>query len=460
MLFPTLTFGLFFLIVFFAAWALRSHQRLRTGLLVVASYVFYAFWDWRLTFLLAVSTALNWIAGELVCRLTGPARRRVVIAAIAGNLLILGFFKYYDFFLLSLADALSILGVTPSLPFLAIAAPVGLSFFTFHGISYVVDLWRGDLEKPAKPLDMLLYISFFPQLVAGPILRAAHFLPQIARAPDAGDIKTTMALQLIVGGLFKKVVVANSLAVDLADPVFLEPSRYGAGDLLLGAYAYAMQIYCDFSAYTDIAIGLAALLGYRFPQNFNQPYRAASLRDFWRRWHMSLSSWLRDYLYIPLGGDSGDWRRYRNLFLTMLLGGLWHGAAWHFVIWGALHGGWLILERMIGAERWPRWIGVAITFHFVCLCWVFFRAPDAAAAFDYLAGLARWEAPSLATPYLSILLAGMALGQFLPVDRMERVDHVLSRVPLWALGALTGLAIVAIDRMGPDGVAPFIYFAF
>jgi D-alanyl-lipoteichoic acid acyltransferase DltB (MBOAT superfamily) len=403
---------------------------------------------------------LNWIAGELVFRAQGQRRKAIVGIAVALNLGVLGLFKYYDFFLLSLAELLTALGVAPSLPFLAIAVPVGLSFFTFHGISYVVDIARGDLEKPAKPLDMLLYISFFPQLVAGPILRAAHFLPQIARAPDPGDIRAVLALLLILGGLFKKVVVANSLAVDLVDPVFRDPGAYGAADLLLATYGYALQIYCDFSAYTDIAIGLAALLGYRFPQNFDQPYRAASLRDFWRRWHMSLSSWLRDYLYIPLGGDTGDWKRHRNLFLTMLLGGLWHGAAWHFVIWGALHGAWLILERLTGAERWPRWLGIFVTFHFVCLCWIFFRAQDAGSAFAFLAGFARWEESSLLTPYLAILMLGMAGAQFLPRDRVERVERALAGVPLWLIGAGTGLAILAIDRMGPEGVAPFIYFAF
>jgi alginate O-acetyltransferase complex protein AlgI len=460
MLFPTLTFGLFFLVIFFASWALRGRHRLRIGLLVAASYVFYGFWDWRFCFLLAGSTALNWIAGELVYRADGQRRRTIVAVAVALNLGVLGLFKYYDFFLLSLAQLLGSLGMASSLPFLAIAVPVGLSFFTFHGISYVVDIARGDLEKPAKPLDMLLYISFFPQLVAGPILRAAHFLPQIARAPDPSDIRATLALLLILGGLFKKVVVANSLAVDLVDPVFREPGSFGAADLLLATYGYALQIYCDFSAYTDIAIGLAALLGYRFPQNFDQPYRAASLRDFWRRWHMSLSSWLRDYLYIPLGGDTGNWKRYRNLFLTMLLGGLWHGAAWHFVIWGALHGAWLILERLIGADRWPRWLGILVTFHFVCLCWIFFRAQDAASAFEFIAGFARWEASSQLTPYLALLMLGMAGAQFLPRDRVERLERALGGFPLWLFGAAAGVAILAIDRMGPDGVAPFIYFAF
>ena len=460
MLFPTLTFGLFFLVIFYASWSLREAPEIRIGLLVAASYVFYAFWDWRFAGLLALSTMLNWLAGEWVSRTDGKARQRVVQGAVALNLLILGVFKYFDFFILNLSNALTLLGLSPSLPFLAIAVPVGLSFFTFHGISYVVDLARGDLKKPARPLDMLLYISFFPQLVAGPILRAAHFLPQIAKPADPTDIKATLALMLILGGLFKKVVVANSLAVELVDPVFLNPGAYGAGDLLIASYGYALQIYCDFSAYTDIAIGLAALLGFRFPQNFNQPYRSASLREFWRRWHISLSSWLRDYLYIPLGGDTGDWRRYRNLFLTMLLGGLWHGAAMHFVIWGALHGAWLILERLIGAERWPRWLGILFTFHFVCLCWIFFRAPDAGAAIEFISGFARWQLPSLLTPYLALLLLGMVLAQFLPADRMERLDRALAGIPLWVIGAVAGLGIVAIDAAGPEGIASFIYFAF
>ena len=239
------------------------------------------------------------------------------------------------------------------LPFIEILLPVGISFFTFHGISYLTDVYRGDVAVCRAPLDMALYMSFFPQLVAGPIVRAAYFLPQLARPADE-PIPVAAALLLILGGMVKKVIIANYLATGLVDPVFAAPANYGGPDLLLATYAYAVQIYCDFSAYTDMAIALAALCGFRFPRNFNQPYRAQRLREFWQRWHISLSTWLRDYLYKPLGGNRhGRLNTYRNLMITMLLGGIWHGAAWKFVMWGALHGGGLAVERMMRAVDRP-----------------------------------------------------------------------------------------------------------
>jgi len=463
-LFPTLNFGLFFLVVFALAWALPARPGARKLVLVLASYAFYAAWDWRFMALLGLSSLVNWLGGRWVGDPRLAARRQAVLAlVVALDLGILGVFKYFNFFMESLGLLLAPLGLARDLPFLALVLPVGISFFTFHGISYVVDLARGDLKQPAGLIDMLLYISFFPQLVAGPIVRAAHFLPQLDRPVDPDRIAATRAFLLILGGLFKKVIVANYLATEIVDEAFRDPSRLGTVDLLVGVYGYAFQIYCDFSAYTDIAIGLAALLGYRFPQNFDQPYRAESLRAFWRRWHISLSTWLRDYLYIPLGGSDAGWRRYRNLALTMLLGGLWHGAAWTFVIWGAMHGLWLAAEHALGRAEpkgWRRALAILATFHFVCLTWIFFRAADLGRALDYLQGLARPAAPELVTPLVLLLLGLMALGQFLPRDRVERVESAALRLPLLAQGALLGLTLVAIDAMGPEGVAPFIYFQF
>src|SRR6478735_3971803 len=255
--------------------------------------------------------------------------------------------------------------------------PVGVSFFTFQGISYLVDVAKRRVP-PASMLDILLLMSFFPHLVAGPIVRAADLVPQLQETPKLNRGMVSMGLLLIVWGLFKKAVIASELATRFVDPVFANPADHSALDLVLAAYGYAVQIYCDFSAYSDMAIGIAALLGYRFPRNFDQPYRAASLQEFWRRWHISLSAWLRDYLYIDaLGGKT---RVYRNLILTMLLGGLWHGAAWTFVIWGALHGTALAAERAWSHSRWsglvaiPRWGAIVLTFHVVTLGWIFFRA--------------------------------------------------------------------------------------
>ena len=263
-----------------------------------------------------------------------------MIVAVALNLGVLGIFKYYNFFMDSLTDLTVALGVQRDMPFLEIILPVGISFFTFQGISYVVDVQRGHIKPVHSPLDLFLYISFFPQLVAGPIVRASHFLPQLTRKPALTRSAVVYGFVLILNGMFKKVVLAHYLASGLVDPVFADPSAATSTDLIAAHYAYAVQVYCDFSAYSDIAIGAAALLGYRFRKNFDRPLGATSLAQLWQRWHISLSTWLRDYLYRALRGDKRDHglRMYRNMFLTMLLGGLWHGANWTFVMWGAIHG--------------------------------------------------------------------------------------------------------------------------
>src|SRR5579864_6936294 len=470
MLFPTSGFLLFFLVVAAAMAALDRRFAAKKAVLVVASYYFYAQWDWRFCFLLAFSTTVSYAAGRLIGASERRDRRRLVlVAAVTAHLLLLGAFKYLDFFVLSANRLAHLLGLGHELPFIEMLLPVGISFFTFHGISYVTDVHRGDVAVCRNPLDMALYMSFFPQLVAGPIVRAAYFLPQLAR-PSREPIALVPALVLIAGGLFKKVVIANYLATGLVDPVFAAPTGYGGPDLLLAVYGYAVQIYCDFSAYSDIAIGLAALLGFRFPVNFNQPYRAERLREFWQRWHISLSSWLRDYLYKPLGGNRhGRLRTYRNLMITMLLGGIWHGAAWKCIAWGALHGGGLAAERPV--EPWlgrhsqhkaARAISTLLVFHFVCLAWVFFRAEDFAVARLYLGGLASGWADGVqqAGPAMVALIALGLAGQFTPDALFERTAAALGRVPAWGLGMTAGIAVAAINALGPEGVAPFIYFRF
>src|SRR6266446_412031 len=373
MLFPTLGFLLFFLVVAAAMTALGTRFAAKKAVLVVASYYFYAQWDWRFCFLLAGSSIVSYLAGRLIGATAERRHQRIILGiAVALHLGLLGVFKYLDFFVLSANNLARLLGLEHELPFIEILLPVGISFFTFHGISYITDVYRGDVAVCRQPIDMLLYMSFFPQLVAGPIVRAAYFLPQL-EVPTTEKIPIATALVLILGGLFKKVVIASYLASELVDPVFAAPTSYGAPDLLLAVYGYAVQIYCDFSAYSDMAIGLAALLGFRFPPNFAQPYRSQRLREFWQRWNISLSFWLRDYLYKPLGGNRcGRIKTYRNLLLTMLLGGLWHGAAWKFIAWGALHGGGLAVERML--EPWlGRWsrspagraVATVVVFHFV-----------------------------------------------------------------------------------------------
>jgi len=484
-LFPTIDFAVLFLLVAPLAWgvAVGGRHSLHKAVLVGASYIFYSAWDWRFCALLAASSLGNWVIGLGLGALREPGRvlwggrgRAVLLAfGVSANLAVLGYFKYCNFFLESLDELAFRVGVPVTLPFHEVILPIGISFFTFHGLSYLFDVGRGTLAARRSPLDLLLYISFFPQLVAGPIVRASDFIPQLDHPPRPREVALTRGLLLILLGLFKKVVIAHYLATLMVDHVFLAPALYGPVDLLLAVYGYAVQIYCDFSAYSDMAIGLAALLGYQFRPNFNQPYRAVSLSDFWRRWHISLSSWFRDYLYIPLGGRRcGKVRAAVNALATMLLCGLWHGAAWNFVAWGGLHGIGLIVERMTGwptrvatAPAWGRLLGMVVVFHFVCLGWILFRCPDPEAVGAYLNGLAGFPAAdaliaptAFATPALIGLIGfGLALNR-LPPDSLERLERRVSAWPAWFQGALAGIAIIAIDAAGPQLVAPFIYFQF
>lgn len=469
MLFPTIEFGLFFALVFPIAWGLRAYRGTRKWFLVLASYTFYGFWDWRFTLLLLQCSLMNFAFGLWLER-SVKGRKAIVSTAVALNLATLGFFKYYGFFISSLNAALLSLGLGRELPLLEIVLPVGISFFTFQGMSYVIDIYRREIAASKRPVDVLLYISFFPQLVAGPIVRAKDFLSQLDAPIDQGRLASAFAFKLIIIGLFKKVVIANYLSTLLVDEVFQDPGRFSAIDVLFGVYGYAIQIYCDFSAYTDIAIGVAALLGYQFAQNFDSPYRATSLQNFWRRWHISLSTWLRDYLYISLGGSrGGSLKTYRNLFLTMFLGGLWHGAAWNFVIWGTLHG------LALGIERWlisvfrghyrpgrvVRIIQIGVVFHFVCLTWIFFRASDLDLALELISSLGslEWKVAQLTPFTLTLIVIGFA-GQFIPSRWHNHMEQGLASLPLMIQGALLACALMVLGSLAPEGVAPFIYFQF
>lgn len=469
LLFPTISFAIFFTLVFIAAWALKTQNVWRKWLLLGASYIFYGWWDWRFCFLLLGASLVAWVAGlQLSQSDDGQRRKWIVGLAVAAMLVVLGFFKYYGFFLSSLQDLLFAIGWQRDLPFLEIILPVGISFFTFQAISYVVDVYRGDVTARRSPLDVLLYISLFPQLVAGPIVRAADFLPQLERRAELTREASVFGLVLVIVGLFKKMVVANYLATQLVDPVFLDPSAQTSAMLLFGVYGYAVQIYCDFSGYSDIAIGTAALLGFHFKANFNQPYRALSLQDFWRRWHISLSGWLRDYLYIPLGGSRfGTWATYRNLFLTMFLGGLWHGAAWNFIIWGSLHGAWLAGERALTNGRsfttsvLTNFGGWLLTFHVVCAAWVFFRAADLQTALDWFSGLTEmtFAVPDLTWVSVFLIVASLTF-QFTAADGLRQLALRLIALPLPVLGIVFTAALTSILWFSPAGTAPFIYFQF
>lgn len=466
MLFPTLDFGLFFVAVFIVAWSLERENGRRKMFLLLASWVFYAQWDWRFVGLLIFSAVLNWGVAVLLSREDMPRKKLLVGLGVAANLLLLGVFKYYGFFVEEAGVLLARLGWERDLPLLEIVLPVGISFFTFQGISYVVDVWRGKTPPAQSLLDVMLLMSFFPHLVAGPIVRASDLLPQFERVPRLTRAMATHGMLLIAWGLFKKTVIASELAVNVVDPVFFDPSAHSTWDIAAATYAYAVQIYCDFSAYSDMAIGTAALLGYSFPRNFDQPYRANSLQSFWRRWHISLSSWLRDYLYLPLGGGRGGlWSSSRNVMITMLLGGLWHGAAWTFVAWGALHGAVQVIERvwrhfLEGRASVPHWLGVILTFHVVCLGWILFRAESFPLAMEMLAGLARPGPVEVLTPFLLTLIVGGLAMHWLPPRAVEGLAARLQAAPSLTLGVLVGLAILLVEAVRPEGVAPFIYFQF
>jgi alginate O-acetyltransferase complex protein AlgI len=479
LLFPTVTFAVFFVIAFTISWLLRPTYRVWLWVMTALSFVFYGYSDARFVWLLVFSIVSSWAFARLIHRsLTPegektPASANLVRAAVIVDLGVLGWFKYYGFFVDSIADATQSIGLDLSPPLLEIALPVGISFFTFHAISYVIDVGRGQL-RPLRLDELALYMSFFPHLVAGPIVRASEFAPQLHVRSDPRRIPSGEAFRLIAFGLFKKVVVSSYVASELVDPVFGAPAAHGPLDLLVGVYAYAIQIYADFSGYTDIAIGCALLLGIRFPQNFDAPYRALSLQDFWRRWHMTLSRWLRDYLYIPLGGNRGGVRRtYINLVLTMVIGGLWHGAAVTFLVWGAIHGGYLALERFV-KERWAaraappalpvevtRLLQWALTFHVVCLAWIFFRSESVGTAFEVLGGIVAGSQPNeLVTSLLVVTVGLMLLSQLVPPRAVERVQARFTLLgPALQVALLAG-ALTVIDVLGPDGVAPFIYFRF
>jgi len=464
MLFPTVQFAMFFVVVLTANWLLAPTPQRWKWFMLVASYVFYGAWDWRFTALLAGATVVNHTVAGIMGRTTDPGDRKKLLAVgVAANLGVLGWFKYYGFFVSSLINALEPIGDLP-LPLLQITLPVGISFFTFQAMSYVIDVYRGD-QKVAPMLDFAVYLSFFPQLVAGPIVRGSEFLPQLHSRRNPKRVEGAAAFSLIAGGLFKKVVVANTLAGAIVDPVFASPQNFSAFEVAAGIYGYAVQIYADFSGYTDIAIGVALLLGFRFPQNFDSPYVAVSLQEFWRRWHMTLSRWLRDYLYISLGGNRGGRAKtYRNLMITMVLGGLWHGAAWTFVIWGALHGGGLAIEqwwrRNMPDRGVPDWVKRIVTFHVVCLGWVFFRADSLGSVATILSRLGDvGPAPSVTLVVIVLIVGGIGF-QYFPADFKVDLREMFGRLRPVAMTAALGAFLILLDGLGPEGVAPFIYFQF
>ena len=472
MLFPTATFAIFFMIVLPLSWLLMPRGARWRPFIIAASFIFYAGWDWRFCFLLAFSIVWNQVfATAIHARRNKRARAQLLAGALLGNLGVLAYFKYYDFFVTSTNNLFAFAGVNVPLEARSIVLPVGISFFTFMGIAYVVDVYRRDFE-PVGFGTFAAYLSFFPHLVAGPIVRPNELIPQLHTPRDPRYVDTSRAFFLIGTGLFMKVVIANHLAANIVDDVFGAPSQHSSLEVLVGIYAYAVQIYADFFGYTNMAIGIALLLGFTFPQNFDAPYSATSIGDFWRRWHMTLSRWLRDYLYIPLGGNRGSSLfTYRNLMLTMLIGGLWHGAGWTFIAWGAIHGTALVTERWWrerpgfverplarGRLVWQRFV----TFQVVCFAWIFFRSDSFADAWDLIVRLfTAWGEPSplVSGGVIAAIVVGIG-SQYLPSRLPLAIMARFSRLPAPAQAAVLSLALLVSHAMGPEGVAPFIYFQF
>src|SRR5580658_7466618 len=467
MLFPTFDFAIFFAIAFTVNWLTNPYPVAWKLSMLGMSYVFYGWVGWSYCLLLVATTTIAFIGGAAVSASASERARRVAMAlSCAGLLGLLGWFKYYGFVSVNLDNFTHALGLGRAIPLFQVALPIAISFYTFMALSYVIDIYRRQLQ-PARPLDLALYLSFFPHLLAGPIVRGNELLPQLRRRRDPRAVDYSRALWLIMAGLFKKVVISSYISSAIVQPVFTAPAQHSAPESIFAAWGYAVQIYCDFSGYTDIAIGLALLLGVRFPVNFDAPYTARNLQDFWRRWHITLSRWLRDYLYIPLGGNRGsDLKVARNIMLTMVLGGLWHGANWTFVIWGALHGAGQVVGHLRRKARVARglspiaegpgrvWWQRFWTFQYVCLGWVFFNATSFSNATSVLGRLfTGWGPSPLVTPLLALTIAFFIAVQFVPLDAVGKLQGLFSRQrPAVQVSAL-GLTLLVITTLGPTGVA-------
>jgi D-alanyl-lipoteichoic acid acyltransferase DltB (MBOAT superfamily) len=441
-------------------------ERWRDVLLLLASYFFYMCWNWKYAGLLALSTVVDYTVGRLLAREQRPRARTWILAiSLTSNLGLLALFKYYNFFMDLARPALTAFGWDISLLRHELLLPVGISFYTFQTMSYTIDVYRGERVLERNFLKFAVFVAFFPQLIAGPIVRAKQFLPQLHRPPMVTVERFHDGLLLVFKGLFKKVVLADLLATLAVDKIFAEPLAFSSWDLLIGLYAYSFQIYYDFSGYSDIAIGLARMLGFDLPINFNRPYLSQNAREFWTRWHISLSTWLRDYLYIPLGGNRvAPWRVKLNLMITMLLGGLWHGAALHFVCWGGYHGLLLMLSsnvRKDSSELHPmntilRQIGC---FHLIVFGWLLFRVQDMENFLDFLRGWSHFTGGTRLSPAFYLVLGAGIVFHLIPAKTIDPVSRwwIMRPVPVQAAAYAALLLLYA----GVTLEAPsFIYFQF
>jgi D-alanyl-lipoteichoic acid acyltransferase DltB (MBOAT superfamily) len=477
-LFNSGIFFAFFAIVYALYLLLSKQTRWQNGLLLVASYYFYGRWDWRFLTLIAVSTLADFYIGRAMGDVPADTptnqkrRKRLLAVSMIVNLGILGFFKYFNFFAASFTDLLNLVGLNADPVTLNIILPVGISFYTFQTMSYTIDIYRQQMQPTRNLLDFAVFVAFFPQLVAGPIERAVNLLPQVARPRHITPEHIHTGFYLIIWGYFKKMVVADNVGV-LADSVFNNYTRHEGLSILLGVLAFAIQIYGDFSGYSDIARGISRLMGFELMVNFRLPYFALNPTDFWQRWHVSLSSWLRDYLYIPLGGNrQGEWHTYRNLMLTMVLGGLWHGAAWNFVIWGAFHGAILIIYRLL--EKRPihpnPWNGdtnrlvvlgrMLLMFCLTLVGWLIFRS-HSVEQMTYMLTHVSFKVNDFSVSLLvNLVFFTFPLVLIELYQYMSRNLLLLTRLPILARITIYGLIIIWTLIFGERESLEFIYFQF
>lgn len=475
MLFNSTAFLLFLPTVFFLYWFVFKNQlRAQNVLLLVASYIFYGWWDWRFLSLIIASTFLDYFVALALQKSENSSKRKVLLAmSLLGNLGMLGFFKYYNFFVTSWVEAWSSVGITMEASTLNVILPVGISFYTFQTLSYTIDVYRNEMQPTKSFIDFAAFVTFFPQLVAGPIERASHLLPQFYRNRIFHYQNAVEGVKLIVWGMFKKVVVADNCAF-FVNKIFENPEAFSSGELFVGMVFFAFQIYGDFSGYSDIAIGISKLFGFDLMVNFKFPYFSRDIAEFWRRWHISLSTWFRDYIYIPLGGSKGtQWFQIRNVMIIFLVSGFWHGANWTYVVWGLFHALMFLPLLLFNVNRshlitksygWLDFAKIGFTFFVVCIGWVFFRADSIANAFQYLAQLFEMKSLGLSLFYktnanlmifvLSVLAVGiLSLQELIWVIKKRELPKIS------AFGAL--LLVLLIFFMGSfKNQMDFIYFQF
>jgi alginate O-acetyltransferase complex protein AlgI len=478
MVFNSIIFAIFILLFFPAYWLLKG--RARMWVCLIASYIFYGWWDWRFLSIVAFTTILDYSLGIFIenAEENATKKKQLVFLSVIANLGFLGFFKYFNFFADSFVKGLASFGMQPNWHTLHIILPIGISFYTFQSMSYTIDVFRKEIKAERDFFRYATFVSFFPQLVAGPIVRARQFLPQF----QSGDKQFSWArfiegLAQILWGFFKKVAIADSIA-PFVDQIFSLPGNFSSLSCLIGVILYSFQIYCDFSGYSNIACGLAQILGFDFPWNFRTPYFSKNFSAFWTRWHISLSSWLRDYLYISLGGNRGGaFMTYRNLMLTMVIGGLWHGANWTFVFWGFLHGSYLVIQRLIADPlskiekklHLPTWLvsaySMAVVYFFTCFAWIFFRAVDFSTAKQVIARIASLEGFSWSTvldKFLvikAVLLITILITAEIVNNNVKNLQELAIENPVFRVAAFATLMML-VAFFGTFSASAFIYFQF